>query len=252
MDQIRGIIPIQRKFLDANYLLALQFREGFVFGRIIGRRICQYKPYSVIDSDGDEVDITAVTAQAELRFRDPRNTQNDILYLNSSTGAGFPWFFHGAIGIKPQYVYMYPRFPEAKEIPGKFPEVDPIRPSSNDLLGYVNDINSPYQDPTDYVEWVIPPFLHVGAEYYNVDPDRNHNPVLNILFALYWFQAFNKTVCPHLIPKIANREVPAAFLRVGFGDQPHDLGNTLIDDWKVNPLTLEQASTIAPNLTRRP
>lgn len=244
MEDLRGIVPIVKKFLEPNYFLALQFREGFVFGRVVARRICQYKPWALIDSDGTVVDIAASTAQAELRFRDPRNAANDILYLDSSTNAGFPWVYHGAIGIKPQYVYMYPRYPEGKEIPGKFPEVDPIRPSSGDLLGYVNGLKSPYQDPTDYVEWVIPPHIHVAAEYYNHDPSRAHNPALNILFALYWFQTFSKARLPNLIRRIASREVPAAFLKVGFGDFPHDLGSALAKDWKVEPLTLSDAVAI--------
>lgn len=244
MDDLRGIVPIVKKFLEPNYLFALQFREGFVFGRVIARRICQYKPWQLIDSDGDVVDISASSAQAELRFRDPRNAANDILYLDTSTNAGFPWFFHGAIGIKPQYVYMYPRFPETKEIPGKFPNVDPIRPATGDLLGYVNQLKSPFQDPTDYVEWVIPPKIHVAAEYYNHDPSRVHNPAMNLLFALYWFQAFSRVMYPNLIRRIAAREVPAAFLKVGFGDLPHDLGSRLKTDWATEPLTLDQALTL--------
>lgn len=248
MDDFRGIIPIVRKFLEPNYLLALQFREGFVFGRVIARRICQYKPWSLIDSAGATVDIAASSFQAELRFRDPRNAQNDILYLDSSVNGGFPWFFHGAIGIKPQYIYMYPRFPETKEIPGKFPTCDPIQPNAGNLLGYMNSIKSPYEEPTDYVEWVIPPHIHVGAEYYNVDPNRNHNAVMNILFALYWFQPLSQTHFSNLIRRIAAREVPAAFLKVGFGDFPHDLGTTLKADWKVAPLTLDEAVSLGGRL----
>lgn len=241
---LRGILPIVQKFLEPNYLMALQFREGFVFGRVVARRICQYKPWELIDSNGDGVDIAVSSAQAELRFRDPRNSANDILYLDSSVNAGFPWFYHGAIGIKPQYVYMYPRFPETKEIPGKFPEVDPIRPGTGDLLGYINEMTSPYEDPTDYVEWVIPPHVHVAAEYYNHDSDRAHRPVCNLLFALYWFQSFGIDKFSWLIKKIATREVPAAFLKVGFGDFPQDLGSSLTRDWNVKPLDLDEAIEI--------
>jgi len=115
-----------------------------VFGRVIRRRICQYKPYSLIDATGATVDIAADTYQAELRFRDPRNPKISILYLKTSTNAGWPWFLHGGIGIKPQYIYMYPRFPEGKEIPGKFPIIDPIRPVEGDFIGYINSLKSPY------------------------------------------------------------------------------------------------------------
>jgi len=136
---------------------------------------------------------------------------------------------------------MYPRFPEGKEIPGKFPNVDPIRPGSGDDLGYVNSLKSPYEEPSDYVEYVIPPGLHLGAEYYNQDADRAHQPVLNLLFALYWAQFFKPEKHAMIIRKIALREVPAAFLTVGFGDYPIELGDRLKSDWGVEPISLEEA-----------
>lgn len=236
-----GISPFIEKILESNYLFALQFREGFVFGRTVRRRICQYKPWPLIESDGTAVEIAASSTKAELRFRDPRNPKNEILYLDTSTNSGYPWFLHGSIGIKPQYINMYPRFPEGKDIPGKFPNVDPIKPASGDDLGYVNSLNSPYEEPTDYIEYVIPPGLHLGAEYYNKDTARTHRPVLNLLFALYWVQTFTKEKHANLIRRIAAREVPAAFLTVGFGDFPQELGDKLKEDWKVEPMSLDEA-----------
>lgn len=236
-----GIKPISDRILDKNYLFALEFREGFVFGRTVRRRICQYKPYRLIDSAGSDIDIAASTHQAELWFRDPRNPKNDILYLAKSTSSGYAWFFHGAIGIKPQWINAYLRFPEGKEIPGKFPEVDPIRPSNGDDLGYLNSLNSPYEEPTDHIEIVIPPGLHIGCEYYNKDSDRAHQPVMNLLFALYWVQIFTKERHTNLIRRIALREIPAAFLMVGFGDTPQDMGSDLQKEWNAKPVSLDEA-----------
>jgi len=244
LTDLTGVIPIEKKFLQPNYLFAMQFREGWIFGRVIRRRICQYKPYSLIDSAGNTVDIAADSAQAELRFRDPRNTDVDILYLDTSTNAGWPWFLHGGIGIKPQQIYMYPRFPEGKDIPGKFPNIDPIKPSAGDLVGYVNSLKSPYEEPTDFFEYVIPPKLHIGAEYYNKDDALAHNPVMNLLFCVYWFEALTKTKHPALIRAIAARTTPAAFFTVGFGDLPQELGNALREDWKVEPMRLSEALTL--------
>jgi len=136
---------------------------------------------------------------------------------------------------------MYPRFPEGKEIPGKFPNVDPIRPSTGDLLGYVDSLVSPYESPTDFIEYVIPPLIRLGAEYYNKDLKRSHQPVMNLLFALYWFQAFTKEKHPKLISSIAARTVPAAFFTVGWGDVPLPLGDTLKKEWNVEPMSLDEA-----------
>jgi len=241
---LKGIIPIEKKFLQNNYLFALEFREGFCFGRTIRRRICQFKPWPLIDSQGNTVDIAASSHQSELRFRDPRNPQNDILYLDSTTNAGLPWFYHGAFGIKPQYINMYLRYPEGDIIPGKFANVDPIRPASGDDISPVNGLVSPYEQPTDFVEVVIQPGVHLGAEFYNKDADRNHQPVLNILFCLYWAQLFKPETHGDLIAGIAARRYPATFLTVGFGDHPYNIGEQTQRDWGVEPMSLDEAMAL--------
>lgn len=241
---LKGVIPIEKKFLQNNNLFALEFREGFVFGRTIRRRITQWKPWPLIDASGDTVDISASTTQAELRFRDPRNPTNDILYLDTTTNAGLPWFYHGAFGVKPQQINMYLRYPEGDIIPGKFPSVDPIRPASGDDISPLRSQVSPYEVPTDYHEVVIQPLVHLGAEYYNKDADRNHQPVLNIMFCLYWVQLFNSSSNPSLIANIASRRYPATFLTVGFGNQPNDMGPQMQQDWKVTPMSIDEAMAL--------
>ncbi|MFB0543816.1 MAG: hypothetical protein ACETVR_03445 [Candidatus Bathyarchaeia archaeon] len=242
---LKGIIPIEKKFMQNNYLFALEFREGFVFGRTIRRRITQWKPWPLIDANGDDVDIPYATPhQAELRFRDPRNPSNAILYLSSTTNAGLPWFYHGAFGIKPQYINMYLRYPEGDIIPGKFPAVDPIRPSSGDDISPLRSQVSPYEVPTDYHECLIQPLQHIGAEYYNKDTARDHQPVLNILFCLYWTQLFKPETHPDLIANIASRRYPATFLTVGFGDHPQPIGDQTEAAWGATPLGLDEAMTL--------
>jgi hypothetical protein len=233
-----GICKIVDKILETNYLFALEFAEGFLFGRTIRRRMCQYKPYPVIDSSGAPVLIDPNSHMGELRFRDPRNTENEIIYLGDTTNSGYPWFIHGSIGIKPQQINMYLRFPEGKEIPGKFPNVDPIRPASGDDFGYINSLNSPYDEPTDWVEIVLPPRTRISAEYYNKDSSRKIQPVLNLTFAVYWVQFFKRD--NPIIRRIVNREVPAAFLTVGFGDRAEPFSGTLAKDWDIAPIKFEE------------
>lgn len=233
---LKGIIPIEQKFMQRNDLFAMSFREGFIFGRIINRRICQWKPYPLIDAAGAVVDIPASTAQPELRFRDPRNPANSILYLNSASSVGWPWFLYGAFGIKPQYIQMYLRYPEGDVIPGKFPNIDPVRPAVGDQISPLTGLTSPYEQPTDYQEVVIQPKIELGCEYYNHDEEREHQPVINILFCLYWAQLFTKNSHPTLIADIAlkrYRGEKATFLTCGFGDHPHDLGPELAKEWRL-------------------
>jgi len=241
----KGIIPIVEKFLLPNHLLALEFSEGWIFARVVRRRIMQYKPYSLINSAGTTVDIAATSAQAELWLRDSRNTKVDIIYIDKTTDKGFPWILHGAIGWKPHQILVYPRIPEGSNIPGKFPEIDPVQPSAGNLTGYYSGMESPYTKPTDFMEYWIPPKTHVGHEFYNLD-DRAHNPVANILFALYHFQIFVPLLAGvgpqnRIIRDIALRHVPATFATIGFTSEPLSLGTTLMDEWKVAPISLDDA-----------
>lgn len=247
MIETRGVKPIVDKFLEGNYLFAIAFREGFVFGRVLYRRNLNYKKWSLIDADGDAIDINADSAQAELRFRDPRNPNKDLLYLDKDTNAGHPWFLHGSFGIRPQHVYMYLRYPEGRTVPGKFPNVNPIRPSQGDEFGYINQLNSPYEEPTDWLECVFVPGKRIAAEYYNQDADRNHRPMVNILFTLYWAEIFKPTPHAQLISDIAARRYQganAAFLKSGFGDWPEDMGGDLEKNWGVSPMKLDDARAL--------
>jgi len=244
---LAGIKPITEKFLENNYLFALQFREGFIFGRTLRRRIINYKPWSLIDSAGNAVEISPSSYQTELRFRDPRAPARDILYLSTTTNAGQPWFLHGAFGIEPQQIYMYLRQPEGETIPGKPPNINPVRPASGDDFGYINSLNSPYHEPTDWIEVVIPPGMHISAEYYNKSPDDTIRPRLNILFSLYWVELFKPETHPDLIANIAARRyegAKASFLTVGFGDWPENMGSTLMEDWGVRPMSLDEARAL--------
>ena len=246
MSELKGVIPIEKKFLQRNLLFALEYREGFVFGRTIRRRICQYKPWPLIDTDGTITDVPANSPSptGEIRFRDPRNPANDLLYLNQTTNAGLPWFYHGSFGIKPQHINCYLRFPEGDIIPGRFPNVNPIRPTAGDDISPLRSQVSPYEVPTDYQECIIAPLEHIAAEYYNKDADRDHTPVVNILFCLYWAQLFTPTTHPELISNIALRRVPATFLTVGFGDHPQPIGEQIEKDWGITPTSLDEAAAL--------
>jgi len=245
---LKGLVPIMKKFLNPNFLMALEFSEGFIFGRVLRRRIMQYRPYSLINSAGTTVDIAASSAQGELWLRDSRNTAKDILYMDTTTDRGLPWVLHGAIGWKPHQIMVYPRIPEGSDVPGKFPDIDPVIPSAGNRTGFYSGMESPYDVPTDFMEYIIPPKTHISHEFYNLDTEI-HNPVANILFALYHFQIFTPLIATpaptnRIIRDIALRHIPAAFFTVGFTSNPLPLGDTLREDWKVSPISLDEAATL--------
>jgi len=243
-----GIIPIQKKFLQNNFLMALAFDEGYIFGRVVRRRICMYKPYQVIDSNGTGIDISEGSHAGPYRVRDPRNTNDDVLYLDEIMDRNFPWIIHGSIGIKPNTINVYMRYPEGQDIRGRFPNIDPIVPTSGDDVGYVSGIQSPFENPTDFQEIVIPPKVHVAFEYYNKEstPEglMSHRPVLNLMFAIYWFQPLRPNTHGLLISRIARGEVPAAFFNIGAGDKLLTYGSDYESQWGVTPLSLDEAASL--------
>lgn len=240
LENNKGVMPIRDKFMQNNFLFALQGYEGWIFGRTVNRRIMEY-PFGLVDADGNAVDISASSHQAEVRFRDPRNAEKDLLYLSQTTEGGYPWFLHGAIGIWPPQINMYLRYPESRDIAGKFPNADPIRPSDGDNVSPLRTDNSPYRSPSDQIELVIPPLLHIGTELYNRDANRNHQPRLRLLFALYFTHLFEEGRDDDMISDIASRRKPATFLTMGFGSRAHDFGNRILEDWGVRPMSLDEA-----------
>ena len=238
-----GILPIKTKFLQRNYLFALRFEEGYVFGRVVDRGFRIYKPFVLVDSSGNPEKIDAKGHLAETRLFDPRNTQVDILYITDLKSPKYPWFLHGSIGISPPGVKMYMRVPEGKDIyPAKFPDADVTRPSAGHNTGYIDYDLSPYEEPTDVAELVIPPRVHVGFEFYNAN-DFAVVPKLNLMFCLYQVQFFDPTRQRGIIRAIATRSVPAAFLTAGSDASPLT-ASALIAEWNLKPMELEEAAGV--------
>jgi len=237
-----GVKPIINKFLERNYLFALEFSEGFIFGRVVRRSIIQYKPYPVINTDGTPAVVPPQTSTPELQFRDPRNRDVDLLKLSTGLSPGnYPWILHGAIGVQQPYVRVYLRYPSggAISLAGRFPSMDPLAPG--DDVGYISSSLSPYESPSDYAEIIIPPRITVGANYHNSHDTIPVNPLLHLLFALYYFQILNPATEKELVSAIARRAVPAAFFTVGPVDQPFSLSGPTRSEWGVDPIPLSEA-----------
>lgn len=245
-----GTQPIMQKFLRQNDLFMLAFQQGFIFGRVLFAERMQFKPYKVINSAGTAVEVAAGSSQAELRFRDPRNTNVDLLYMDDETDVNafnLPWILHGSIGIRPRTnaLRMTLTYPEAKSKFGKFPDADPIQgTSAGNFLGYLSGENSPYEIPSDFLELWIPPKIHIGHQWYN-DDAINHGPSLHLLFTLYHFQILRPDGPPDesdLIKKMATRKVPAAVAQCGPSQSL--LQYTYGSSWGVQPIALYEATTL--------
>jgi len=223
---IEKMKPISEKFLNPNDLLAIKFDEGWIFTRVLAREPVMYKPFNL-----SSVNATSHTDYGRLND----SSGNDVIYIDKATP---PRILHGAIGIKPNSIRLYIRYPEGSDIIGKPPNVNPPTPSSGSDYGYLTGEESPYDEPTDYMELVIPPKIHLSFEYYNTDSIA-HTPALNLQFMLYEVQLLTDK---KLIQLIATRKIPCAFRICGTVYKQISYEQILRKDWKIDPLTLDEAS----------
>ncbi|MEM3958541.1 MAG: hypothetical protein QXO47_10120, partial [Thermoproteota archaeon] len=225
--------------MSPGFNFGLYFQQGVVFGRVIERRICNFKPYSpftIVGGTQEPIILTPQGVSSASRFNDPRNPSNDILFLKTyQSSDGMPWFFHGAFGVKPEFIRMYVRNPEAKDFPGQFPGIDITRPANGDEFGYVSEENSPYDEPSDYVEVAVLPNTHIDATYYNASFVNAYQPRVNILFALYFFQPYSVT--SSMVQRFVSGQEYYYPIKPIFGDVLPD-GTTFFSQWGVNPVPI--------------
>ena len=249
-----GWRPLAEKFLQPKQFWGLEFREGWVFGTVVARRILRYKPYKVISTTSSgvatAVTVSSLSSQLALQLLDSRNTQNDVPYLatNLSTQGGYPWWMHFGFGVKQKYIYCYPRYPASKEYDGLWPNLTVPNPANGDYISFVNAEKSPYMVPSEASEMAIVPGVHMDMSYYNQDPyGRAYQPELNLLACLYFNALFDPANADdaRYIRSIANGGV-GYMLRVGFGTVPIDY-SALEGDWEVEPLPLPEARSLSPS-----
>ena len=247
----RGLYPMVHRFLRPKFLFGLEFREGILFGIVISRRLNVYKPYKAITTSSSGVatalTVAPLTVSVPVQFLDPRNTQNDILYLNKnlSPSGGYVWWLHAGFGIKQKYLYTYPRYPATKEFFGTWPNVTAPVPANGDFLGFVNAEYSPYSMPTDFSELAIVPGQHPDFTFYNQNPNGvTYQPEIHLLACTYYtvlFDPSNPNDQP-MIRAIANGGLGEIF-RIGGGDQPISYQG-LAGDWEVQPILLDEAKVL--------
>jgi len=244
----KNVKYIDELALKPGHNIMMAFREGFVFGRVVYVDRDFFKPYALIDGNGNAVDIDANSSQTGLLFRDPRSTDNILAYMDTNTApvTRMPWIMHGCIGIRPHIdaLRLYIKYPEGQGIGGQFPDSDPTTASAGNYTGYISGVLSPYENPTEYGEFWIPPNTKIAMDWYN-DDTRNHRPVLNLQFREYHLKLLSPNGPSRereLIGKIANGVVPHRIAQ--FGSPRVGLINYKLEsDWKVPVISLEEAES---------
>lgn len=242
-DDYLGIQPIYRKFLQPNYLFALRFDEGYLFGRVLDRELLTWDPYDqlgMVQPNSNIQNFPTSQYPAGTNAISPQNGSmtDTVLAANQSlvnlhdilfVPVGKSVLLHGAIGIKPNYVFCYARYPLASSYFGRWPAVQPPQPANNDQFARFSGYDSPYEEPTDVVELMIPPGIDTSYQFTIQGKYPPVQPLLKLRFAYYNVQVFNPSGQPYeqnLIGAIARRSAPAAYFTCGPAQYPIGFAQT--------------------------
>lgn len=229
-----GFDSIQEKFLSEGNLFGMEFREGFVFLEVEGWEQVSFRPYDNVGS------IDAGSNSGYSVLEDPDNNDREILYIPR----GEERILHVGIGHRPAMIRRYTQYPDGDNTLRKLPEVGTPSSRNGDDYGYISGEESPYDNPTEAEELVIPPNVSVGFDFFNPDANTSHEPVLNVQIRHYTITALEPRNNPdrNAIRKIVQPGSPMPIYPAGGLDQKisYSLGN----DWGVQPLSESQVDSI--------
>lgn len=229
-DNYDGKKSIDEKFLSRRDMFGLEFQEGFVFLEVEDWDFLQFKPYT---------GVSAINSQSASGDQNLTHSGDEIIYMDK----GVEKVLHGSIGIYPDSMRQYLRYPEGGPRRGDWPNLTPIAASNGSDYGYVNGSDSPYHRPTDAAEVFVPPGVSLDYSYYNTD-DRSRQPKLNIRFREYQVDALNPSNNKdrNQIKRIMNPGSPMPVAPVGTMSQK--VTYQLEDSWGVQPMRRSQVESL--------
>lgn len=219
-----GLQSIENKFLRSGDLFAIKFNQGYVFLSVETWEQPDYKPYSRLGS---------VSSSSNLGYTQLEDSaSDDILYVED----GEAKVKHAAIGHRPAILRRYTRYPEGEQPLGSINNIGSPSSQNGDDFGNVDGVESPYEEPTDKRELMIPPGVHVDFDFFNPDSE-SHTPILNIKFREY-------NVIPLRPSRQNDRNKMKGILSPGSpmpifpaGTKDRQIDYTLDNSWGVEPLS---------------
>jgi len=221
-----GVENITDKFLNEGSLFGLKFRQGYTFIEVTGWEQVKYEPFVGVGSIGPKA------SSGFSRLNDPSG--DDVLHV----GKGNKQVIHAAIGCEPAFIRRYTNYPEGQNRLRTMPNLG--TPVSGDNYGYVDGTDSPYSDPTDAEELMVPPGTHLDFNFYNPD-SREREPVLSIMTRVYDIRVLDPSDSDDAssIARIVAAGSPMPIYPVG--STRNQKRYKLNDEWGVQTISREQA-----------
>lgn len=237
-----GHRPITEKFLEPNQRLAMGFRGTddelkWVWARILSRETTQHRPFT-----NNLTPIAAGGTLSEVELKDITGATGMPLF-NVTDQYAKTLIYHVGIGISPSWwIRCYPRYPSGSRL-GEIPSFNAISLGSD--YGYFTGEDSPYEEPTDAMEFVFPFGITADFGFANKDTDEVHQPVLNVQMRKYHVEILDpgKTEHARLIKRMADGSAPVYWFPIGPATNPANYG--LKNHYGVEALTISQARTLA-------
>lgn len=226
---------ITEKFLDQRDLFGIEWDTGYTFHEVTGWERVEYQPFEQLEDLDSGSNLSGRWSRLEDGagddvFHVPKDDKDKVL--------------HAGIGHRPASIRRYAFYPEDQSRVGKFPNLS--APSPPDDYGYVDGEDSPYENPTDAQEFILPPGVRASFDFHN-PTNLDHQPVLNILGRVYTVRVLDpeREEDANQIKRIASIGSPMPLYSIGTtrAKAEFDLNN----EWDVDTLGLQEARNLNSN-----
>lgn len=205
----RGFNPVGEKFLNRRDLFGLKFSDGYVFAEVESKEFSQYGPYDSIEVNGTEGDPLGPGEASE--FQTLTHNGDEILHIS---GREKQEVIHASIGQYPQSIRRYTNYPEASNRMHQIENLSAPRRGSE--YGYVDGYDSPFNNPSDAEELIIPPEVSLDFAFSNPS-SRQKDLMANIVLTTYGINVIDPRQNKDTVKRILSPGSPMPIYPVGTG-----------------------------------
>ncbi len=221
---------IEEKFLDRKDIFALEFDEGLVFLQVDAWEQTKFEPFTGVGEIGPESDSG---------FQRLEHDGDDILHIPDKKEK----VIHASVGHSPAEVRRYTNYPEGENRLRTLPNLSVPRATKGTSYGHIDGTDSPYNNPTDAQELMIPPSTHLDFSFYNPNQNEAVEPVLNIKLREYNVDVINPRRNENIAKRVVQPGSPMPIYPVGGIDTQKRFDN-LRSEWDVEPLSKRQVASL--------
>ena len=222
--------PWAENVLAPNQRLGLLWAEGVTFHHVLGVERTRVANYG--GSQWPPLGSGATQGPFELQD----TLTNKVIEVPEANGKDI--ILDVGIGIKPNVVRVYPQYPYNEKL-GRILAGDQHNVGAD--RGFVTGEDTPFENPTMALSFLVPFAMKVGFEFSNPDLAKAHWVHMNIEMAKYrvrHMKATNK-VDAEMMRRMAGGSAPVRLATIGKLEKPEPFPAALTRLWDTSPTTIE-------------